>query len=688
MKRRIRSQLLVWRLFLSFGGSLALGQIDEAPIVRSITFSRDGRLLAACYYRYPRTRMGTDGASYVILWDLKTGEQRRLVSERAERSSSSALYRAAFGADGQTSIVAGGSGEVKTIDVSTGEEQRTLPIPERASDIAISPDGQVLAVVDEPSGRREDAGKLTFWELATGKLIRTIGGEKVPRRSWGPSLAFSADSRVLAVASPRNVRLWDVDTGQLRLELKGSGYGVALSPDGKMVASGSRGGKVMLWDVDNGNLKITLSGHTIKNEMMRINLLEFSPDSQLLVSSLTFLWEDPNDEGAKLWDLTNGKLLRTFSEAITAAAFTPDGRSIATGDRAGVVRLRDTATGQVQCTFEQRIGRVACLAFSPNGQMLATGGCQELSYIPYPRPMEPDNTIKFWDVATGKLHKTLKGHEWPANVLVFGSDGKKLASIGLFLKVWDLESGKEQLLRPPTSRVELVYEPVSFTPDNDKVAANIRSGMNTWDVATGKATLLPWPKALKWPPYRGLFWPDGSKLVFRGENVIRLWDLKTNEVQDIVEVEGTTRSIALSPDGKLLAFATELTKVILWDLVSRQARFTMETGIIPRRTGKIGRVVFSPDGTILAVALGGSGLQLWDVGQGGLARSLDMRTIEHEVNYVAFSPDGKILATCGIDNATARLWETKTGKLIRTISSDNRKSGKTAKQGRDVKKAN
>lgn len=687
MKRRICSQLLVWELFLSFGGRLALGQRD-APIVSSVTFSRDGRLLAACYYRYPRTRMGTDGASWVLLWDLKTGEQRRLVSERAERSSSSGLYRAAFGADGQTSLVAGGSGGVKTIDVNTGEEQRTLPIPERASAIAISPDGQVLAAVDASPGRRQAAGKLTFWELTTGKAIRTIEGKKVPRRSWGPSLAFSADSRVLAVASPQNVHLWDVDTGQLRLELKGSGYGVALSPDGKTVASGSRDGKVMLWDVDNDNLKITLIGHTIKNEMMRINLLQFSPDSKLLVSSLPFLWEDTTDEGAKLWDLTTGKLLRTFSEAITAVAFTPDGRSIATGDRAGVVRLRDTATGRLQYTFEQRIGRVACLAFSPNGQMLATGGYQELSYIVYPRPMEPDNTIKFWDVATGKLHKTLKGHERPANALVFSSDGKKLASIGLYLKVWDLESGKEQLTHAPTSHVDMVYEPVSFTPDNGKVAARFYSGMNIWDVATGKSELLPWPKALKRSRYSGLFWPDGSKLVFRGEDTIRLWDLKTNEVQDIVEAKGTTRSIALSPDGKLLAFATELTKVILWDLVSRQARFTMETGIVPLRTGDIGRVVFSPDGTILAVALGRSGLQLWDVEQGRLVCSLYMRTIEHEVNYVAFSPDGKILATCGMDNATARLWETKTGKLIRTISSDNRKSGKTAKQGRDVKKAN
>ena len=183
MKRRICSQILVWGLFLCFGGSLALGQIDNAPIVTSITFSEDGQLLVACYYRYPRTRTGWDGARWVLLWDLKTGEQRQLVSESAERGASSGLYRAAFGADGQTSLVAGGGGGVKTVDVSTGEEQRTLLIPERASDIAISPDGQVLVAVDASPGRREAAGKLTFWELATGKVIRTIEGEKVPRRS-------------------------------------------------------------------------------------------------------------------------------------------------------------------------------------------------------------------------------------------------------------------------------------------------------------------------------------------------------------------------------------------------------------------------------------------------------------------------------------------------------------------------
>ncbi len=395
MKRQIYSQLLVWGLFLCFGSSLAPGQIDDAPIVTSITFSADGRLLAACYYRYSRTRTGRDGASYVILWDLKTGEQRLLVSDMGGRSAFGGPYRAAFGADGRTSLIAGGGGGVKTIDVRTGEEKRALPIPERASDIAISPDGQVLAAIEAPTGRGEGAGKLTFWELATGKVIRTIEGEKVPRRSFRVSLAFSADSQVLAVASPQNVRLWDVDTGQLHLEVKDTGYGVALSPDGKTVASGSREGKVMLRDVGNGNLKLTLSGHTIKNEMMRINLLQFSPDSQLLVSSLPFLWEDPVDEGAKLWDLTTGKLLRTFSEAVTAVAFTGDGRSIATGDRAGVVRLRDTATGKLHRTFDLRTGRAACAAFSPDGKILATCGI--------------GNAIaRLWETKTGKLIRTIR----------------------------------------------------------------------------------------------------------------------------------------------------------------------------------------------------------------------------------------------------------------------------------------
>jgi nitrous oxidase accessory protein NosD len=182
-------------------------------------------------------------------------------------------------------------------------------------------------------------------------------------------------------------------------------YSVAFSPDGKLLASGSRDWTIKLWDVASGSLVRTLSGHT-----GAVNSVAFSPDGKLLASG-------SRDWTIKLWDVASGSLVRTLtghSESVTSVAFSPDGRLLASGSGDRTIKLWEVASGREVRTLSGHTDWVYSVAFSPDGRLLASGS--------------NDDTIKLWEVATGSEVRTLTGHtDWVYSV-AFSPDGKLLAS--------------------------------------------------------------------------------------------------------------------------------------------------------------------------------------------------------------------------------------------------------------------
>ncbi|BBD61132.1 WD-40 repeat-containing protein [Nostoc sp. HK-01] len=255
-------------------------------------------------------------------------------------------------------------------------------------------------------------------------------------------------------------------------------------------------------------------------------------------------------------------------------------------------------------TLEGHSSRVNSLSFSPDGKTLASGSA--------------DNTIKLWNVSTGKLLKTLSGYSSPVYSLSFSPDGKTLASGSAdnTIKLWNVSTGK--LLKTLSGYSSPVYS-LSFSPDGKTLASG--SADNTiklWNVSTGK--LLKTLSGYSSPGYSLSFSPGGKTLASgSADNTIKVWDVST---------------------GKLLK-------------------------TLNGHSNSVWSVSFSPDGKTLASGSGDNTIKLWDVSTGKFLKTLSGHS--SYVNSVSFSPDGKTLASGSADN-TIKVWDVSTGKLLKTLS--------------------
>jgi WD40 repeat protein len=314
-------------------------------------------------------------------------------------------------------------------DPSTTPEGRVLTT--RGGPVAFSPDGRMVL-----TGEGEAGGAVTVWDARSGERVRTVARLAGLSRT----VAWSPDGRLLAAGGSGNtITLWDATTGRELHVLKGHAQvvqSITFSPDSKTLVSGSSDKTVRLWDVGKGTevRALSLPGPPTGAKPSRgipgqVFAVAFSPDGKTLAGG----GGDGVSEAGELvlWDAGTGQLQRRLLGAdvqqVWSVAFSPDGKLLAGGTTGGSVRLFDVRTGEVRrefCGGDQLRG----LAIAPDGQTLAAAIRKE---------------VKLWDVGTGDLKRTLRGHGNWVGSIAFSPDGKSLVSGGSDgVRLWSLTRDK------------------------------------------------------------------------------------------------------------------------------------------------------------------------------------------------------------------------------------------------------
>ncbi len=560
--------------------NIDIGQeIQRLPIpASSVVFAKDGRTLIIG---------GADGA--VRLWDL---DARKTVDTLSGHRGQ--IWSLAVSPDGKTVASGEEMGTTTLWDLGTHLARTNwtvgrLPVV----GLAYAPDGTKLAAVSGWNG--DDA--LKIWDLTSDSR------EPKLRLAGGRNVAFSPDGQTVATAPYDSILCYNADTGKLQSRLHGPPVtAVVYLPDGKQLVSITGDRTIRLRTIPSG-AGGTVEGQIIGEHLDVPGCLAMSADGATLATGA-------NDGSIQLWNVVpaheadSTDHFQFDSGSLYSIGLAPDANTVF-GIMAHGMETRNLLTGYQSPALTPAAGYGA---LSPDGKLLATGA--------------NNGILKLWDTASGQLLATRKAHVGEILSLAFSPDGQLLATASYTdpaVKVWKPDSSLRLLWTKNTAGVGV--DCVCFSPNGKTLAAASRyDSILLLNATTGQPAQLLRISTGNTEVYALAFSPDGRTLAAGGEQaVIKLLDIENGRLQGTLKGHsGSIHAIAFSGDGNTIATGGDDCIVRLWDLVTEQERCMLSGFKSPVRAA-----AFSAPGDLLVAASMDGSLSLWRARRSPDALALD-----------------------------------------------------------------
>jgi len=627
-----------------------------APQIQ-VAFSPDGRLLAS---------MSKDGNS-IKLWEVSSGRVLRQLESSTPTLGSSLSRPFRFSPDGRT-VMAIADGRLKRWEIDTGRElaDTTLAGSKTLMNAILSEDGRVFA------GSSTTDSAVRIWDTASGREFRPITFDREDRPAGNDTIALTSDGRLLAVFTETS---------------KASRKGLEMSFE------------VNLWEVQSGR-----KTQTLKVSSGPVRFGASNRDFATLAFSRDGTWIALRDDSLmKIWDVSSGRELKSFSSPMLNATsapepnlimfagkflFSPDRRLIAAVSEERKISLLDSAAATQIQTLVGHTSNVLGIAFSEDSKLLASSAV--------------DDQIKLWDVSTGREVRTLSGAADAVSDVAFSSDGKTLSVAGReAVSTWELTTGdvRRAISLPAdyarTKQTAMLERSCILSRDGRFVIAGSTTEprAKVWDVATGRelpsvslsenkelgnatfngdGTLMavieksnqrPLPHATQssaQPTTPGtaqqpIPMPDMSKMMEQMRKDPKKMQEQMKKAQEAMKNGDLTagmsvlESMGMAPPQPNKGKSSGSLRILDVATGRQLQSIPMPSGFVnDMMSGSImssSAVSFSPDGRMVASALGfNAPIVLRDTSSGQELRSLKTK-LTLSVYGLAWSPDGKMLAS-------------------------------------------
>lgn len=563
----------------------------------------------------------------------------------------------------------------------------------------LSPDKQSLLIASSLG--------LHFYRLDTLEEIYAIDSH-----AWVRCAAYSPDGETVAAGfADGNLIIYSTISRNPVSVLKDHNRSVSylmFLPNGKQLIAGYVDGKLSIWDLDKPQQPIHLAGHTGS-----VNCLSCSPDGNLFASA-------SSDQKIILWDSghkTPVVQLYGHTEPVWAIDFSPDGNSIASGSSDENIIIWSTTSGKITNRLTGKLGRINCLTFSNDGNRILSGGENGRLHLWNLSVAEPiftqqgnalpilntcfinddgnfitaseDNRIIIWNTRSGIRVNTLREHTSNIYCIDFSPSGKQLAigSRDASIEILNANSGKtvQTLFGHRGSVFSLVYN----ADESSLYSVSRADQITQWDLAnTTRAhtcfghsdkvvtlcastdrqvlasgsmdgTVIQWDSQTNNPTrvyndFVGTLLAisqDGKTLAFSAkQNSISIYDtLSGSQISQLHPMGIESRCIQFSPNDQNLVLGNVDGSISLIDIITGEMKNTLTN-----HKGVVWDITFSNSGELMASASHDRTVILWNCSNWEPLQVLQGHT--SRVMGLRFSPDDRALATCSWDG-TVRLWK-------------------------------